>query len=225
MAIKSAFRRLMLLLPVIFFYNWTEAASSEEFILSPSTTMKTGTKDYLPPFLAGKRVDKAPRITYVVELSTAMKAALHRYDPEFKVWKQEDYDPYLVRVYNFTPFQSPSAVFGDFNGDKTTDVVMMGYNKTDSKTIVILSKGDKYTVSEIAKRPLTDPATPEHKIGGGNIIEFLAYVPPGKIKARPEYNRPELNLKSDAFEIAFEEKSASIWLYKDGGFVSYTMSD
>lgn len=219
------FCKLTVVFCIFTFCGSAKAADNEGYILSPSTTMKTGTKDYIPDFLFGKQINEKPRISYIVELPSQMKTALKRYSSEFEIWKQEDFDPFLIRTYNFTPYQSPSTVIGDFNNDKMADTILMGHDKTYMMTIVLLSKGNKYGIFEISKRLLIDPASSEHKRAAGSIIEFLVYVPPGRIAARPEYDRPELNLKSDAFEIGYFEKSSSIWFYKDGKFVSYTMSD
>lgn len=173
-------------------------------------------------------------IKYEVILSTGMKVALTKYDPEFQIWKAEDFHPMVRELYTFThshpwrsflAYQTLSAVIGDFNGDKIPDIALMGHNKTHRKRIVILSKNGKYHVVEFFKHLLINPMTPNHKIGGGNIQVYLELIAPGKINANPDFKRPEIDLKTDAFKVCFFETASSLYYYSNGKFISYALSD
>jgi len=166
-----------------------------------------------------------PRLEYSVVLSSVMTESLRSYDPDFMLWEQKDYEPILVGAYRYSLQSIPSAVIGDFNGDKIQDVALLGHNKTHDKRIVVLSKNTRHSVIELLNYPLTDPLFPTAKKGGGNIGQLLELVPAGrKIKAEPAYNRPALNLKNDAFEYGGESGSR-LYYYNGSRFVEYALSD
>lgn len=176
-------------------------------------------------------------IAYRIILSPDMKKVLKKHNPNFEIWKAEDYIPTLIQWYNFTSFeqgrpfftyQTPSAVIGDFNGDDAVDAVMMGHDKANNLTIAIMSGNNDYNIIELGKGPLKNPK--EDWLGvydGDDGVEYgfytsLSLVQPGKIKT---YNGSEINLTTDAFEIEVFEKASTLFIYKDGKFVSYTLSD
>lgn len=167
----------------------------------------------------------SPRIEYGVVLSSVMTESLRSYDPDFVVWEQKDYEPILVGTYKYSLQSTPSAVIGDFNGDKIQDVALLGHNKTHKKRVVLLSSATGFSVVELLNHPLHDPLFPPnaHK-GGGNLGQCLEFVSPGKIKAEPAYNRPELNLVNDAFKFGGETGSI-LYYYENGKFVDYPLSD
>lgn len=186
-------------------------------------------------FAGGKDAAFKPKIEveYKVVLSTGMEAALTIYDPEFKIWEARDFEPFLRDIYTYGPspgryfhtYQVLSAVIGDFNGDKISDIVLIGHNKTHEKRIVLISSTTDYSVVELLNHPLHDPLfSPTAHKGGGNIGQCLEFVSPGKIKAEPAYNRPELNLVNDAFKFGGETGSI-LYYYENGKFVDYAMSD
>lgn len=178
-------------------------------------------------------ISKIEIIAYKVTLSSAMATALKTYDLEFKIWEVQDFEPSLREMYTYggysskyiINYQAPSAVIGDFNGDKIPDAALLGHNRTHDKRIMILSKNTGYSIIELLNYPLTDPLFPTAKKGGGNIGQLLKLIPAGrKIKAEPAYNRPELNLKTDAFEYGGESGSR-LYYYNNGKFVEYALSD
>lgn len=176
--------------------------------------------------------DIPPRIDfeYKVILSTGMKLALKRYDSEFQTLKAEDFNPLLRKTYPYkilwfdrtvTGYQTPSAVIGDFNGDAKPDAVLIGRNKTHGKRIIILSSGNKYAVIELSAGAFL----PGHERKVGNVEGCLGLFPPGRIKAEPAYNRPEIDLKTDAFTYGGFEGSQGVYYYHEGKFVDYALSD
>ncbi|MDO8805430.1 MAG: hypothetical protein Q7R35_13490 [Elusimicrobiota bacterium] len=178
-----------------------------------------------------------PRIDfeYKIILSTGIELALKKYDPEFQVLKAEDFNPLLRKIYPYkvlwfdrtiTGYQTPPAVIGDFNGDAKPDAVLIGRNKTHGKRIAILSNGNEYTVIEFSAGPLLkEPTALDHERKVGNIEGCLELIPPGKIKAEPAFNRPEIDLKTDAFKYGGFEGSQGIYYYNEGKFIDYALSD
>ncbi|MDA8242508.1 MAG: hypothetical protein M0025_00090 [Elusimicrobia bacterium] len=185
---------------------------------------------------AADSFDAPPRIDfeYKVSLSTGMELALRKYDPEFQALNAEDFNPLLRKIYPYkvlwfdrtvTGYQTPPVLIGDFNGDANPDVVLIGHNKTHYKRIVILSEGNSYAVSEFgASSFFKNPVSPDKK-GAGRVEECLELIPPSKIKAEPAYNRPEIDLKTDAFKYGGFEGSQSIYYFHEGKFVNYALSD
>lgn len=185
----------------------------------------------LPAMAADVGVD-GPRIeiNYKVVLSTPMSEALAKHDPNFRIWEAGDFHPDLIRLYRFTSFenwrnfvsyQTPSAVIGDFNGDGAPDVVLTGRDNTDDKVIVILSSGAIFNVVDVEKGPLIESVL----AGKGTVEKSLGLVPPRRVKPAPSYNLPPFDLKTDAIEIAFLDRGARIFIYKDGKFEIYSESD
>jgi hypothetical protein len=179
------------------------------------------------------------KISYEISLSSEMKEALKKYNPYFKIWKSEDYLPSLIQLYEFKSssrkgyfaYQTPSAVIGDFNGDFKPDVVMMGHDKTSSFTIAVMSDPKGYRIIELGKGPLKNPKEEWYGMYGGEegreygFSSYLTLFQPGKITAKPSFNRPEIDLKTDAFMMEIFEKSSTVSFYEAGRFVSYTMGD
>jgi len=173
-----------------------------------------------------------PRIDfeYKVILSTGMELALKEHDPEFHVFEANNYYPLVRKVYQYKVFwfdragvigyQTPPAVIGDFNGDLKPDAVLIGRNKTHAKKIAILSDGDKYLVTEfVASYPIST-ATKDFRVD-----MCLGLTPPEKIKAEPAYDRPEIDLKTDAFTYGGCEGPHGIYIYHKGKFIDYALSD
>lgn len=172
-------------------------------------------------------------VEYTVTLSTEMATALKQYDPEFKIWEAWDFDRLFQEMYPYggstgkylINYQTPSAVIGDFNGDKIADIALLGHNNTHDKRIVILSIPTGYKIVELANYPLSVPLSPAAQKGRISMGECLELIPAGKkIKAEPAFNRPVLNLKTDAFTYG-GERGSSLFYYKDGKFMEYALSD
>ncbi len=176
--------------------------------------------------------DSIPRIDfeYKIILSTGMELALKKYDPDFHVFEANNYCPLVRKVYPYkvfwfdragvTGYQTPPAVIGDFNGDSKPDAVLMGRNKTHIKKIVLLSDGNKYRVMEFI-----DSSPSFTTIKDFCVDMCLGLTPPGTIKAEPAYNRSEINLKTDAFTYGGCEGPHGIYIYHNGKFVDYALSD
>lgn len=187
-------------------------------------------------FAEGFNIGSASKIEiveYTVTLSTEMADALKQYDPEFEIWEARDFDQSLLDVYAYggssgkyiVNYQAPSAVVGDFNGDKIADIALLGHNKTHEKRIVVLSNSTGYKVVELHNYPLSVPLSQTAKKDRISMGQCIELVPAGRrIKAEPVFNRPELNLKTDAFEYG-GERGSSLFYYKNGKFVEYVTGD
>jgi len=76
-------------------------------------------------------IGKEPGISYQVILSSEMAEALKRYEKRrpgysYYIFNAKNFKKEIIDNYPFGKFRSPSAVFGDFNGDGIIDVVLMG---------------------------------------------------------------------------------------------------
>lgn len=207
-------------------------------LLAPSHAEDTAEKVFLE---SRQRFDRNThiKISFDINLSPEMKRVLEKYNPHFRPWKSEDYLPSLIQIYEFKSFrrkdyfayQTPSAVIGDFNGDFTPDVIIRGHDKKNSLMVAVMSSQKGYRAIEVGKGPLTNPKEEWYGMYGGDegreygFSSFLTLIEPGKIKANPNFNRPEIDLKTDAVIMGVFEKYSEILIYKDDKFVSYTMSD
>lgn len=90
-------------------------------------------------------------IDYKIILSTPMAKALKKRKPDFRIWKRKNFTPESVEKYEYKVSQSPSVVFGDFNGDNVIDAILSGHNKINELIIAIVSKSNsgEYKVIEI----------------------------------------------------------------------------
>lgn len=179
------------------------------------------------------------KIDYQIVLSQGMREVLKKYNPNFQAWKSEDYLPSLIQLYEFKSsrrkdyyaYQTPSVLIGNINGDAAPDVVIMGHDNKNSLTIALISDGNGYRIKELGKGPLKNPKEEWYGMYGGDegreygLSSYLLLFQPQKIKANPVFNRPEIDLETDAFIIEMFEKSSVVLIYKDDKFVSYTMGD
>lgn len=174
-------------------------------------------------------------IEYTVKLSTPMQAALNKFDPNFKPWPASKFT-HVMRVMSeykafrldrdFLSYQTPSVIIADFNGDNLPDAAMLGHNKTHYINLVLMSSPKGYRVVPFEGDSFSKDSAGSTDIAIDNykIDQALEYVEPKKIKAKPGYNRPELDLKNDAF-IYGGETGSTIYVFKDNKFVNYAMSD
>jgi hypothetical protein len=164
---------------------------------------------------------------YVLTLPSMAKEALHRYDPSFKIWAQDDYLPTLIKLYQFSPRQTPFAVIGDFNGDGISDVALHGRNNSNDLVVAVLSSGQGFKVVEIDRSSLTIPEKERYGMGDGKTEhgQWVYLVSASAGKKESSYEDRPLKLKTDAFEIVCFEKAAVLHYYEDGKFLRYTTAD
>lgn len=156
-------------------------------------------------------VEPKVEISYDIVLSSAMSEALKKRYPDFKIWKQVNFDPEVVREYRYTDYQSPSGVFGDFNGDNIVDAVLMGYNKlpgqewTRMEMLAIVSNtsaqkkelpAGEYKVVDIWMSESIEPSEATR-----GIKSVLAFHPKGEIVRGSSENACDEVLKNDAFGV------------------------
>jgi len=143
-------------------------------------------------------------IDYKITLSTSMVKALRTYNPDFRIWGRARFSLELIKDYPYKASQSPSAIFGDFNGDGIIDAVLLGYDKTDERLISILSKPGKedYKVVEIwTKYGLWNSKdVPPESTTGGDLLLFLHHKGE-KIKSKSVNGCSEQTLKTDSFGV------------------------
>lgn len=143
-------------------------------------------------------------IDYKITLSTSMAQALQIYNPDFRIWRRARFNLEAIKDYHYKTVQSPSAVFGDFNGDGIIDAVLMGYDKTDEMLIAVLSKPGKenYKVAGIwTKYGLWNSKNvPPESMAGGDFL-LLLHHKGERIKSNNPNGCSERILKTDAFGV------------------------
>jgi len=154
--------------------------------------------------------------TYSVLVSPQMYEAISSQIKGFELRPLSYYPTEIRHAYPFTIFQSPSAVFGDFNGDKIEDAVFIGNDSKYAFTIVILSKYEvtgkvhqavSYSVKEFSKTPLAE-------VGALHDATWSYLVLRGKGRIMIPNDSSELEtfeLKNDAFEVITWGKAAVIY--------------
>lgn len=184
--------------------------------------------------------DFKPRIdiNYTIVLSSPMIKALNDYDSEFKIYQARHYATWARRLYDYKSYESwsgsymgyqtPSAVIGDFNGDKIADIAVSGVSKKYRAVLVLISNGQNYKVIAVNKGMFEKEYNFNFffdKKAKSDMCASLELMPRGEtIRAEPAYNRPEIKLKTDAFTYG-GEKGSGLYIYENGNFTEYIMSD
>ncbi|HEY6952398.1 MAG TPA: hypothetical protein VI758_08310, partial [Bacteroidota bacterium] len=149
-----------------------------------------------------KRGDNA-----VLYLPEAMQAAIERFDPDFRTWKMSNYTPELRSWYDYSEFNLPFAVVGDFNGDSIKDVVLHGHTRKAEVFLCVLSADSGF-------RTLPVEMYEQSGLSDSTIFEtFLTLEEPRDIKTG--YEEYTLHLTTDAFSICYFEKAGSLYYYKN----------
>ncbi len=113
-----------------------------------------------------------PYIRYEINLSSEIKKLLYEYDPDFQILNYDDYSEELISLFPITPYNTPSVVVGDFNGDNREDILMIGKkisNKHIEKEIVILSTN---TTNNYIILTQWEAKYPPQKIGDEDSISY-----------------------------------------------------
>jgi hypothetical protein len=168
--------------------------------------------------------DNMPMITYqrTITLPQKMQKALEEYNPNFKPWDISDYLPDVVHDYRFTSRQALSAVIGDFNSDRVTDVVMDGHNDHYNLLICILSDTSNYRIIEISKISYQNPKTIRYddQFGIWNYLEFI-----GNQTLSSPFEPDPVKMQGDGIIVSAWRKASQVLYYKDGKFHSYVTGD
>ncbi|GEM_PF-3530262 len=166
--------------------------------------------------------DKGSRIefsTHTVFLSPKMHEAVHTYSENFELRPVSCYPEEIRRYYPYTTYQSPSAVFGDFNGDRMSDSVLIGDDGDFSMTLMLLSSYDpknsglSYTVRVFSKMPLSEAES--KRIGTWSYLQLRKK---GRFQVPNEESQlEEVELKNDGFEVVIWEKAAVVYYLDENG--------
>jgi len=135
-------------------------------------------------------VGKKTEIAYKVSLSSEMAEALGKYEERrnsvFRICDIESFSEGIIDSSSFGKLQSPSAVFGDFNGDGMVDSVLMGYMENGQGEVIAI-------VSQLAKRD---------KDKAKEIQDVVMSPSPGWTDTPNNSKKEEIKEKYKAFEIA-----------------------
>lgn len=112
------------------------------------------------------KIDKKTE-DYTIILSSEMDKALKEYEKRhgylYNVLNVENFQKDIINSYPFETYQSPSAVFGDFNDDGIIDVALMGDNVIEIISNTKKTKKKEKT-DDIVMMPIsTNIAIPEKK--------------------------------------------------------------
>ncbi|MDQ7774077.1 MAG: hypothetical protein RDU13_11225 [Elusimicrobiales bacterium] len=166
--------------------------------------------------------DKGSRIefsTHTVFLSPKMHEAVHAYSKNFELRPAAYYPEEIRRYYPYTTYQSPTAVFGDFNGDRMTDSVLIGDDGAFSMTLMLLSSYDpksgglSYAVRVFSRIPLSEAES--KRIGTWSYLQLRKK---GRFQVpNDESELEEVELKNDGFEVIIWEKAAVVYYLDESG--------
>ncbi len=186
----------------------------------------------LPVLLAAK-APYGPSITRdragtpIIVLSVAMRDAIRRYAPSFTPCAFDHYAPSLRAHYQLTSRQIPSAVIGDFNGDRHPDVALQGHTKACFGIIVLLSRGRGYRVVAWQMGEQSDPKKEDTSLNGSVVesghISNLLYAPSGRYQS--PYEPGPAHVRHAAFSIDVYEKATVLIYYAGGRFHAYQTAD
>lgn len=154
-------------------------------------------------------------------LPSAMYRALMEYAPDYRPWWLQEYDSaWADYVWRLEKERIPLfGAVGDFNGDGIYDVALQGRRDdyTRQYFFVIMSTGSSFRIEEIWKA--------WHAKRWGRRVH-LALLRPGTGKAKEYFaiaEGPDATLAIDAFESVRGEDGSTIYYWKDGRLMSYSL--
>lgn len=158
------------------------------------------------------------RLVLPAEASAALRARV----PSFMAWTALHYWRAIVEYgfFEFNQSQAMFAVVGDFNGDGVSDAVVDGRAGSDALRMLLVSTEDGYTLSELARRPLTPGEATFTE-----AIEFLSLASPGEYSEPAYLGARSVNLAADGFVVTYFEKGATLHYLRDGRWQELTLSD
>lgn len=184
------------------------------------------------------RIESAPLAVGTVVLGPAVSAALLKHDALFKMYEAHHYIPAVRELFEVdSPNETPMAVTGDFNGDKKTDIVLMGYSGKFQLILAAVSQeGGSYKIVEVARGESTPPEqtffpelnddddeSDEHESQTPRqqgLYEYLSFVP-ANTKVKGTKDRVQ-RFPNDAFQLEiFRGPDARLYFYKNGKFPEF----
>lgn len=193
-----------------------------------------------PTFGAAQYIEGRGTETRLV-LPPAMRAALHTFDSAFGPRHLTDYAPWHYQPcsqppecprpwYKITNRQALFTAIGDFNGDGMLDVALDGDNGRVGARIVILSAGSRYHVQKLHPLEVVSPAIRRFRSMPRDVAERgigldqgLAVRGPGTVAS--DFEAAPLVLTTDAFIVHYFEKAATLYYYRHGQWLQYTVAD
>lgn len=164
----------------------------------------------------------------VLDLPRELRSQLAAKAPQFHMFSQCDFLPSIVAALprlRREGVEFLSAVVGDFDGDRLSDVILTGHVADRKKLILIFTRAEDYEFRTY-DRGFFNPhgwyAIEENAYEYG-LDWYLRKVRPGKITS--PYEKQTLGLKTDAFEIVFIERASVVYYWKDGELKRYITSD
>ena len=171
-----------------------------------------------------------------LHIPTSMAAVISDSLPRFELIQRTAYEPALVqladeqasdsREIGETPQDSLSryalsAAIGDFDGDSTSDIVIMGNARDSTVTLFVLAQSrsrSRPQIIFITKPRPTDRFNRES--------QYLNTVHAGPVRVFDEDDKtPPFQLKTDAVQLAYFEKGAQVFFLDHGTVQSIITSD
>ncbi|MCX7641832.1 MAG: hypothetical protein N2Z20_04275 [Elusimicrobiales bacterium] len=151
-----------------------------------------------------------PYISYELKLSTEIEKMLYEYDSYLKPLTYEDYSEKLISLFPTTPYNTPSIVIGDFNGDNKEDILMRGKkfaeNKHIEKEILIISTNSAYAILTLkegeyfpGERKDINPITYPHIRMGKRNTAYLFQPRGSKYICGGDYSKRFKTLPNDGY--------------------------
>jgi hypothetical protein len=114
-----------------------------------------------------------------------------------------------------------SAAIGDFDGDSTSDVAIMGNSRDSTATLFVLGQSrsrQRPQIIFITRRRPTDHSNPEW--------QYLRTVHPGPVQVFDEDGKsPPFELKTDAVQVVYYGKGAEVFFLEHGAVHTVLTSD
>ncbi len=147
-----------------------------------------------------------------MRLTRGMRSALSSYDPGFFVSGCRGSN----QLGGVQPQDAAFSVEGDFNGDGSMDLAVLGMTESHRALLALFCAGDNCSVQEMERWPRTRRAECEGRL-------FLKAEAPG-LKISPHESRP-LRLRNDAVRIFYARAAQAILYYQNESFNSYILKD
>jgi hypothetical protein len=185
---------------------------SEPVAVQKSVVASVGPTLRFDSTISESRLDTAGGV-FTVRLPSDMARVLNDSLPGFTPFPQTNYSSSL-RATHTTPL---SIVLGDFNGDSSQDVAMLGESDSTPALIIVLARSAKTPEPRLVWVMRPAPHT-----SGGLPTYYLEHLGPQTL-TYPDHPKIKLELRTDGI-YALNESVSTVYYLKDGQVRTFSMA-
>jgi hypothetical protein len=149
-----------------------------------------------------------------LDLGSSATHALEQFDPQFEIMSSKKFLSNVQSLFIETfAEETPQAAIGDFNGDSTPDVALMGISHGRLLTVALISSRNVY-------KPVVIQESSDKKVESKGLINYLVKLPAeNKFQNKGSL---EKKFKNDAIKIETFLGPSHLYYFEEGKFNEWT---